>query len=57
MRMLSEMALYGQSRRGVPASCAGWLLVEGESEYWLLLEMARLCGYEFDCRSRKSYPW
>ncbi len=46
--MLSEMARYGQARRVVPASCTGGLLLEGESEYWLMPEMARLCGYEFD---------
>lgn len=37
-----------RSRRGLAFFARCWLLVEGETEFWLLPELARLCGYEFD---------
>jgi putative ATP-dependent endonuclease of OLD family len=37
-----------QSRFGVASFARLWLLVEGESEYWLIPQIARLMGYEFN---------
>ncbi len=37
-----------RSRFGVASFARLWLLVEGESEYWLIPQIARLMGYEFD---------
>ncbi len=36
-----------RSRFGVASFARLWLLVEGESEYWLIPQIARLMGYEF----------
>jgi putative ATP-dependent endonuclease of OLD family len=36
-----------RSRFGVTTFARFWLLVEGESEYWLIPQIARLMGYEF----------
>lgn len=36
-----------RSRFGVSSFARFWLLVEGESEYWLIPQIARLMGYEF----------
>lgn len=36
-----------RSRFGVTSFARFWLLVEGESEYWLIPQIARLMGYEF----------
>ncbi|MDH3939703.1 MAG: DUF2813 domain-containing protein [Xanthomonadales bacterium] len=36
-----------RSRFGVSSFARLWLLVEGESEYWLIPQIARLMGYEF----------
>ncbi len=36
-----------RSRFGVSSFARLWLLVEGESEYWLIPQVARLMGYEF----------
>ena len=36
-----------RSRFGVTSFSRFWLLVEGESEYWLIPQIARLMGYEF----------
>jgi putative ATP-dependent endonuclease of OLD family len=36
-----------RSRFGVTSFARLWLLVEGESEYWLIPQIARLMGYEF----------
>lgn len=36
-----------RSRFGVASFARMWLLVEGESEYWILPQLARLMGYEF----------
>jgi putative ATP-dependent endonuclease of OLD family len=36
--------LRGRRSEAVFARC--WLLVEGETEFWLMDELARLCGYE-----------
>jgi len=36
-----------RSRFGITSFARLWLLVEGESEYWLIPQIARLMGYEF----------
>ena len=36
-----------RARRGEALFARCWLLVEGETEYWLLPELARLMGYDF----------
>jgi putative ATP-dependent endonuclease of the OLD family len=36
-----------RSRRDAANLARCWLLVEGETEFWLLNELARVCGYEF----------
>jgi putative ATP-dependent endonuclease of OLD family len=36
-----------RSRFGATSFARLWLLVEGESEYWLIPQIARLMGYEF----------
>ncbi len=36
-----------RARRGTAFFARCWLLVEGETEFWLLPELARLCGYDF----------
>lgn len=36
-----------RSRFGVTSFARFWLLVEGESEYWMIPQIARLMGYEF----------
>jgi putative ATP-dependent endonuclease of the OLD family len=43
-----RLGYHIRARRGGAIFDRCWLLVEGESEYWLMPEMARLCGYEFD---------
>lgn len=37
-----------RSRFGVASFARLWLLVEGESEFWLIPQIARLMGYEFN---------
>lgn len=44
---LRRYTYHVRSRRGVAHFARCWLLVEGETEYWLLGELARLCGYSF----------
>ncbi len=43
-----RLAYHIRARRGGVLFDRCWLLVEGETEFWLMPEMARLCGYEFD---------
>ena len=44
---LRRVTYHLRARRGQAMFARCWLLVEGESEAWLLPELARLCGYEF----------
>ena len=44
---LRRYSYHVRSHRGVAAFARCWLLVEGETEFWLLPELARLCGYDF----------
>ncbi len=45
---LRRLGYHIRSRRGGALFDRCWLLVEGETEHWLMPEMGRLCGYEFD---------
>jgi putative ATP-dependent endonuclease of OLD family len=44
---LRKVAYHLRSRRSLAMFARCWLLVEGETEYWVLPELARLCGYDF----------
>jgi len=43
---LRRVTYHLRARRGQAMFARCWLLVEGESEAWLLPELARLCGYD-----------
>jgi putative ATP-dependent endonuclease of OLD family len=45
---LRKMSYHLRSRRGVASFARCWLLVEGETEFWMLPELARLSGYDLD---------
>lgn len=45
-RALRRAAYHVRVRRASSLFMRGWLLVEGESDFWLLNEVARVCGYE-----------
>jgi len=44
---LRRYAYHLRSRRAAASFARCWLLVEGETEFWLMDELARVCGYEF----------
>jgi putative ATP-dependent endonuclease of the OLD family len=43
---LRRLSYHIRMRRGTATFARCWLLVEGESEVWLLPHLARLCGFE-----------
>jgi putative ATP-dependent endonuclease of the OLD family len=43
---LRRAAYHVRIRRSSALFMRAWLLVEGESEFWLLNEVARVCGYD-----------
>lgn len=43
---LRRLSYHIRMRRGAATFARCWLLVEGESEVWLLPHVARLCGFE-----------
>jgi putative ATP-dependent endonuclease of the OLD family len=43
---IRRLSYHIRMRRGSATFARCWLLVEGESEVWLLPHLARLCGYE-----------
>jgi putative ATP-dependent endonuclease of OLD family len=45
---LRRLSYHIRMRRGTATFARCWLLVEGESEIWLLPHLARLCGYELN---------
>jgi putative ATP-dependent endonuclease of OLD family len=45
---LRKMSYHLRSRRGVASFARCWLLVEGETEFWMLPELARIMGYDLD---------
>jgi putative ATP-dependent endonuclease of OLD family len=44
---LRRVDYHLRSRRGVAMFARCWLLVEGETEFWLMPELARLAGHDF----------
>ena len=44
---LRRYAYHLRSRRAAASFARCWLLVEGETEFWLMGELARACGYDF----------
>jgi putative ATP-dependent endonuclease of OLD family len=44
---LRRIGYHIRARRGAVMFARCWLLIEGETEFWLLPELARLMGYEF----------
>jgi len=44
---LRRFSYHLRSRRGAAMFARCWLMVEGETEFWLLGELARICGYDF----------
>lgn len=48
MEDLRRISYHIRSRNGRALFARTWLLVEGETEFWLLPELARLCGYDLD---------
>ena len=45
---LRRYSYHLRSRRAAASFARCWLLVEGETEFWLMDELARVCGYEFE---------
>ena len=44
---LRRYSYHLRSRRAAASFARCWLLVEGETEFWLMSELARICGYDF----------
>lgn len=44
---LRKIAYHLRSRRATAMFARCWILVEGETEYWVLPELARILGYDF----------
>jgi len=45
---LRKMSYHLRARHGVASFARCWLMVEGETEFWMLPELARLNGYDLD---------
>jgi putative ATP-dependent endonuclease of OLD family len=43
---LRRYSYHVRSRRAAASFARCWLLVEGETEFWLMNELARVCGYD-----------
>jgi putative ATP-dependent endonuclease of OLD family len=44
---LRRISYHLRARRGAACFARCWLLVEGETEFWILPDLAHLCGYGF----------
>ena len=44
---LRKLSYHLRARRGVASFARCWLLVEGETEFWVMPELARMHGYDF----------
>jgi putative ATP-dependent endonuclease of OLD family len=44
---LRRVSYHLRARRGVATFARCWLLVEGETEFWVLPELARIAGHDF----------
>ena len=45
---LRKLSYHLRARRGEATFARLWILVEGETEFWMLRELGRLAGYDFD---------
>jgi putative ATP-dependent endonuclease of OLD family len=45
---LRKLTYHWRARRGEASFARLWILVEGETEFWLLRELGRVAGYDFD---------
>ena len=43
-----KLSYHVRARRGEAMFARCWLLVEGETEFWMMSELARLCGYDLN---------
>jgi len=45
---LRKLSYHLRARRGEATFARLWILVEGETEFWMLRELGRIAGYDFD---------
>jgi putative ATP-dependent endonuclease of the OLD family len=45
---LRKLTYHLRARRGEATFARLWILVEGETEFWMLRELGRVAGYDFD---------
>ena len=45
---LRKLSYHLRARRGEASFARLWILVEGETEFWMLRELGRVAGYDFD---------
>ncbi len=45
---LRKVSYHLRMKRSAATFARCWLLVEGETEFWMLPELARICGYDFN---------
>ena len=45
---LRKLTYHLRARRGEASFARLWILVEGETEFWMLRELGRIAGYDFD---------
>ncbi len=45
---LRKLGYHLRARRGEAAFARAWILVEGETEFWVINELARINGHDFD---------
>jgi len=43
-----KLSYHVRARRGEAMFARCWLLAEGETEFWMMSELARLCGYDLN---------
>lgn len=45
---LRKLSYHLRARRGEASFARLWILVEGETEFWMMRELGRIAGYDFD---------
>jgi putative ATP-dependent endonuclease of OLD family len=45
---LRKLSYHWRARRGEASFARLWILVEGETEFWMMRELGRIAGYDFD---------
>lgn len=45
---LRKLGYHLRARRGEASFARAWILVEGETEFWVVNELARIAGHDFD---------